>query len=512
MSATSSAVEPNRDSAGQPGPLPPNPTVRQVREASSAQGRWASLKTDPLWLTRSPLPLLSASMRGLGAPTLSPPGPRGLPLVGCTRAMRREPFEFFRRCTAEYGDIYRVPVPAGNLVVVNHPDYASHVMDDATGRYSMIGPFGIVPSLVGAAIPMLEGGKFRQRRRMLMPMFGRRHLARVADVIADEFVTRIDRWSAWAGTGQVVDLQHEIAQVTLPAFLRAMFSSSITEQEIRNTDVDLRTFMSLMAAPTLMSPRPKLLPWPGRTTAIKSMRRLWMLTRRLIRDRRTHPLDTPDLLSLLLDARYDDGSPLSERDLSMELMILMAGGYETVVASLSWTLALLLAHPQHLEKLYAEVDALDGAMPTPDDQPRLAFARACFDEGQRLQGHPLNPRFAMDDDVIGGYLIPRYSIVGPSLYSIHRDPRWWPDPEMYDPTRFTDESAVRARPRLAFMPFGSGPHHCIGTGMAYMNAQFLLALIFQRYRLSLLPGWTPEHHFNFSVTLKGGLPITLARV
>lgn len=501
-----------RQLAGQWGPLPMNPTVREVNETARAQGRFASLRHDPLWITRGSIPLASSVVRGVGSPTLTPPGPVGLPIVGSVLEMRREPFEFFRRCSQEFGDIYRVPFPVGgSIIVVNHPDYASQVMDDPVGRYSMIGPGQAAMGLIGAAIPMLEGEKFRQRRRMLMPMFGRRHLARVAEVIADEFVRRIDGWSQWANTGGVVDLQHAIAQVTLPAFLRAMFSSSITAQEIHETDVDLRTFMSLMASVTMMSPLPRLIPMPGRDTAPRSMWRLRRLTRKLIKERRRNPVDTPDLLSLLLEATYDDGSPLSERDLSMELMILMAGGYETVVASLSWTLALLLSHPDHLQRLYTEVDLLEGAVPTPEDLPKLAWAKACFDEGQRLQGHPLNPRFAMEDDVIGGYFIPQYTIVGPSLYSIHRDPRWWADPDAYDPNRFMDEALAKSRPRLAFMPFGSGRHHCLGTGMAYMNAQFLLSIIFQRYRLTLPGGWKPKHHFNFSVTIDGGLPVTLTR-
>ncbi|NGX10527.1 cytochrome P450 [Mycobacteroides franklinii] len=496
--------------AGKWGPLPMNPTVHEVNEIAKTHGRFESRGRDPWWITRGGIPLASSIARGVGSPALIPPGPVGHPMVGSVPEMRREPFEFFRRCAREFGDVYRVPFPlGGGIVVVNHPDYASQVMDDPVGRYSMIGPGQAAMGMIGAAIPMLEGDKFRQRRRMLMPMFGRRHLARVAEVIADEFVRRVDGWARWADTGHVVDMQHAIAQVTLPAFLRAMFSSSITEREIHETDVDLRTFMSLMASVTLMSPRPALIPLPGRESAPRSMLRLWRLTRRLIKERRTNPVETPDLLSLLLEATYDDGSRLSERDLSMELMILMAGGYETVVASLSWTLALLLAHPEHLRRLYAEVDSLHGAIPTPEDLPKLAWARACFDEGQRLQGHPLNPRFAMEDDVIGGYFIPRYTIVGPSLYSMHRDPRWWPEPDVYDPSRFLDEAAAKDRPRLAFMPFGSGRHHCLGTGMAYMNAQFLLAIIFQRYRLALPEGWKPKHHFNFSVTLDGGLPVTL---
>ncbi|SHY54122.1 Putative cytochrome P450 [Mycobacteroides abscessus subsp. bolletii] len=471
-----------------------------------------ALREDPYWPTRVSVPTILGAVRGVGRPTPLPPGPKGLPVLGSLLSLRRNPFEYMRRNATQYGDIFRVPLPLMDIVAVTHPDLVSAFMDEPTGRYSMVGPARLATHILGAAVPMLEGEKFRQRRKMLLPMFSRRHLARIGDIIADEFVKRVDLWAGWADRGQVVDLQHEIAKVTLPAFLRAMFSSTITEEEIHNTDIDIRMMMGLIGGGTLMMPMPNLLPWPGRQSAPRSFTRIHLLVRKLIRRRRETPADTRDLLDILLDARYDDGSPLSERDLAMELIVLIGGGYETVVASLSWTLALLLAHPEHLAALYDEIDALGGAVPTPDDLPRLTWAKACFDEGQRLQGHPMNPRFCMADNELGGYILPKYTLVGAPMYAIHRDPRWWPEPDIYDPTRFTDEAAVKARPRLAFMPFGSGPHHCVGTGLAYMNAQFLLAIIFQRYRLRLQPGWTPHHKFTFSVTVDGGLPITLSRV
>lgn len=481
-----------------------------------AEGRLSvvsSLREDPFWPTRRPIRAIRRTVNGKGRPGPLPPGPKGIPIVGSVIEMRREPYEFFRRNAAIYGDIYRVPMPLFDLVMVQHPDDVSAFMDDATGRYSMSASatplVQRVLGYVGAAVPFLEGDKFRQRRRMLMPMFGRRHLARVADVLAAEFVTRMDSWSRWVDSGEVVDLQHAISQVTLPAFLRAMFSSSISEQEIHETDIDLRTMMGLVGSGTLLMAPPNLIPWPGRDSAPHSMRRVRALVRRLVQDRRSNPTETVDLLNLLLEARYDDGSALSEPDLEMELIVLMAGGYETVVASLSWTLAHLLSHHDHLETLYREIDALDGAVPTPEDLPRLTWAKACFDEGQRLQGAPINPRFVMEDSEIGGYPIPQYSMLAVSLYSVHRDPRWWPEPDRYDPTRFTDEAAAKTRPRLAFMPFGSGPHHCLGTGMAYMNAQFLLTILFQRYRLALPKGWAPQHQYAFSTIVKGGLPVTL---
>jgi len=119
----------------------------------------------------------------------------------------------------------------------------------------------------------------------------------------------------------------------------------------------------------------------------------------------------------------------------------------------------------------------------------------------------------MEDGIeIGGYPVPKGSMLAASVYAVHRDPRWWPEPERYDPIRFVDSAAVKQRPRLAFMAFGSGPHHCIGTSLAYMNAQFLLAIIFQRFRLSLPPEWVPHRHLALSTTVEGGLPVTISRV
>ncbi|OHU12697.1 cytochrome P450 [Mycobacteroides chelonae] len=424
----------------------------------------------------------------------------------------RNPYEFLRVNAEKYGDVYRVPLPIHDLIVVSHPDDISAFMDDATGRYSMFGTTQWLFRWIGRSVPTLEGEMSRERRKMLLPMFGRRHLARVADVLSEEFVNRVDRWGQWADTSNPVNLQHEIARVTLPAFLRTMFSTSISDKEIHEIDVDVRATMRLGASYLLLSMPPNPLPFPGVQSAPHSLLRLVLQVKKIVRRRRDNPVQNPDLLSILLEARYDDESTLSERDLIAELIVLITGGYETIVAAMSWTLALLLKNPEHVARLYEEVDALGGNVPGVADLPKLNWAKACFDEGQRLQGAPLNWRFAMDENEIGGYPIPRRSVVATSLYVVHRDRRWWgEDPDRYDPMRFMDPEQVRARPRLAFMPFGSGTHHCVGTGMAYMNAQLLLATIFQRYRLAVPENWAPRHKFAFSTVIDGGLPVTLTR-
>lgn len=493
------------------------PADQRAGWASGRRAVLATLKDDPFWPTRKPLRATYSLATGRGRNRPIPPGPIGLPVLGSAIPMARDPFAFFQKCHERYGDIYRVPLPIHSLVMVNHPELTGYYMENTELKYSMTAPIQgrlaqLLISKLGSPVQALEGPRLRERRRMLMPMFGKRHLAHVSDTFAEEFVARVDRWAQWADTGKEIDLQHVLPSVTLPAFLRSMFSTAITEQEIREVDIDIRMGMRAIGSALFMMRPPGILPVPGTENAPRSLARIALLCRKLVKQRRANPTDKPDLLNVLLDARYSDGSPLTDGDLIMELIGLIGGGYETVVASLSWTLALLLAQPEHLTRLYSEIDALNGAAPTITDLPRLEWAKSCFDEGQRLQGGPINMRYAMVDDEIGGFPIPKYTMVGTSLYVVHRDPRWWGnDPNTYDPKNFHDKERVKARPRLAFQAFGAGPHHCMGTGMAYMNAQYLLAIIFQRYRLQLRPGWTPRHRFTFSTTIKDGLPVTITR-
>lgn len=450
----------------------------------------------------------AGSLQGQGLKHV--PGPTGRPWLGLLPEFRRDPFTLLRDLGEQYGDVVRLPMPVWNVVVVRRPDQVGQFMNDPT-TYSMYGPMErVVRMTMGSATPFLEGDVFRQRRRLIMPMFGRASLVELAGPIADEFTRRLDAWQAHADTGGQIDLQHEIAAVTMPAFLRAMFSITPTADEIAMLDYDLRSFMRLVSSLFFLNAVPNPVPLPGMNSLAKS---LWRTRRWIdahIQCRLAQSSKNNDLLQVLLDARYEDGTPISRKDVITECLVLIAGGYETVVASLSWTLALLAENPEPYARLIDEIDQLDGRAPTYDDLERLDWTKACFDEGQRLQGHPFHPRLALKDDVIDGCHIPKWSVVTVSMYALHRDPRWWDNPDVYDPMRFYDKEVVKARPNLAFIPFGAGPHRCVGAALAYMNAQFLLALIHQRFRVSTPTGWHPRHASTFSCTIQGGLPVTLS--
>jgi cytochrome P450 len=219
------------------------------------------------------------------------------------------------------------------------------------------------------------------------------------------------------------------------------------------------------------------------------------------------------MMQVILDAHSQDGTPISRRDASTEIMVLMGAGWESTAATLAWTLGLLPQNPQARQRLYDEVDRLGGEAPTYDALDRLQWAKACFLEARRLHSPPFLLRFAMIDDTIGGYRIRRGNLIVVSVYAMHRDSRWWGlDADSYDPMRFYDKDIVATRPNLAFIPFGAGAHRCIGAAMGLMSAQFLLAQIHQRFRVQIFPGWVPRPDPARSLPVKGGVPVVLTKL
>jgi cytochrome P450 len=423
-----------------------------------------------------------------------------------------DPFGYLRQLGNLYGDVYRLPWPLCDMVVVNHPDHVGHIMNCREGEYAnTIGPgAGVARLALGASMAMLDGEKFRHRRKLLAPMFGRRQLTKIATCLVDGFDKRLAGWDRFAESGEPIDLQQELPAVIMPAFMQAMFSAELTEAELHQLDTDVRTLVSAYAL-VFLEPFPRLLRESGSLAQAGLRVRRWVKQR--IDERLADRQSYDDMMQVVLDAHCQDGTTISRRDAIAEMMIMMGAGWESVASSLTSTLGLLPQNPQAQQRLYDEVDQLGGAAPTFDDLDRLQWAKACFAEGLRLQGPPFMLRFATVDDTIGGYRIRRGNLVGVSLYALHRDPRWWgPDADSYDPMRFYDKDVVAARPNLAFIPFGAGPHRCFGAAMGDMSAQFLLAQLHQRFRLEIPPDWVARHDPAVPWPVKGDVPAVLTKV
>jgi cytochrome P450 len=237
---------------------------------------------------------------------------------------------------------------------------------------------------------------------------------------------------------------------------------------------------------------------------------------RIIDERRRGGEDRGDLLSMLLLAEDEEGDRqgMSNEQVRDEAMTLFLAGHETTANLLAWTWYLLARNPEAERRLHAEIDAVleDGRAPTVDDLPRLRYAEMVVSEVMRLYPPAWAVgRRAVADHEAGGYHVPAGSLILVSQYVAHRDPRFWPDPERFDPERWTPEARGQ-RPQFAYFPFGGGPRRCVGEAFAWMEATLILATLAARGRMRLAPGRTAET--SPRITLRpgrGGVPVILER-
>jgi cytochrome P450 len=231
----------------------------------------------------------------------------------------------------------------------------------------------------------------------------------------------------------------------------------------------------------------------------------------MIATRRRCQQDTGDLLSWLLHARdAETGKGMSDMQLRDEVMTIFVAGHETTAAALAWTWYLLAKHPDVQRRLQAELTAvLGGRMPTSQDLQNLTYTRMVIAEALRLYPPTwVTARSPLADDEIGSYHISRHAVVLLSPYVLHRHPTFWERPAEFDPERFTPAPSPN-RPRYAYFPFGGGPRRCIGESFALMEAQLIVAMVAQAYRLHLVPGHPVEPQPLLTLRPRHGVLVTL---
>jgi cytochrome P450 len=234
----------------------------------------------------------------------------------------------------------------------------------------------------------------------------------------------------------------------------------------------------------------------------------------MIRERRrgaAGPAD--DLLAMLMEARdADTGQGMSDAELRNEIAVMMFAGHETTSVTLTWAFYLLSQNPAAEAELHAELDrALAGRPPAMADLPNLPYNRGVIEETLRLYPPAFGvTRQSIGADVFGGYRVPANAGVTLLFYNVHHDARFWPEPERFDPARFSPEQAAQ-RPAFTYLPFGAGPRQCIGNQFALAEAQLALATIAQRYQLRLLPGHPVKPNPVFTLRTSDGLPMTAER-
>jgi len=434
----------------------------------------------------------------------------GWPVVGVLPKLLRQPVEQLRSFPAA-GPVTRVRVGPRDVFFVNHPDLAHEVLAERGGDFvkAGLGKERMRP-LGGDGIALADGEQWARARRMISPLFARGRLAALADKMANTIDDHLSNWDEVADRDIEVDLSLEMAGLTLSVLSATMFSQSLDPAERDQLGRDWKAVMTWIQARVFTPGLPEWLPMPFERRGRQALHRIETQLNRMIAERGDGSADG-DLLDALVSAS-DDGYRFDDVELRDHAINLIFAGHETTAATVTWALVLLEQHPEWAEQVIDEVDRVLGdRAPAYEDTIRLEVTRAAWEEALRIAPPgTVSPRSALVDSVLGGFLIPRDSIVLINYVAVQSHPQFWESPDRYDPSRFLGPDAGPRRQR-AHMPFGTGPRACVGALMGTMEGVFVLAMVLQRFRLTLAPGSSMKATMRGTIHFKDGPRVLVRR-
>jgi cytochrome P450 len=413
-----------------------------------------------------------------------PPGPKGGPIMGVMRDFNRDQLKFIEHCRDEYGDVVWMRFLYVPAIFLYHPDEIEYVLVTNAKNFikSMSLRSNFFQRLVGNGLLTSQGEEWKRQRRLSQPAFHRERVASYGQVMADYATRLTEKWSE----GENRDIHRDMMRLTLEIVVQCLFSADVSS-DVDHVGATLKELVKPFASQaTLGWILNNRLPTPAHLRFHALARKIDRVVYRIISERRAAGEDKGDLLSMLLDARDEDGSQMDDRQLRDEVMTLFLAGHETTALTLAWSWYLLGTHPEVEKKFHAELDeVLGGRAATVADLSRLKYTEQIAKECMRLYPPAYGlGREAINDCEIGGYRVTAGTQVFMFQWATQRDPRFYEEPGSFRPERWTEDFIERL-PKYAYFPFGGGPRVCIGASFAMMEIILCLAAIGQKFRLEL---------------------------
>jgi cytochrome P450 len=414
---------------------------------------------------------------------------------------------------AKYGELFGIYVGDTVTYVVSSPELAHEILVARANEFHKAEMLRrSVGALIGNGLLTSEGDFWKRQRKLSQPAFHFQRIEKYGETMVQQTQDLLAKW----GAGEMRDIAHDMMGLTLGIVTKTLFNVNVRNQADRigglmHTVLEAANDSINQYYPVwerLFKTRQK------RTEA--AMDELLKLVEDIIAEHRKSGEDTGDLLSMLLAARDDDGSPgmpgtpMSERQLRDEVMTLFIAGHETSANALAWLLYLVSQHPEVEAKLMAEIATLNGKPPTMRDLPQLPYSEMVTKEVMRLYppagGATREP---LHDIELGGYRLPKGASIAISTYTMHRNPKYFADPLTFDPERFSPENEPKIL-KYAYLPFGGGPRVCIGNSFAMMEVRLVAMTILQRFKLSLASNQKVRAEQLFTIRPKGGLKMVVS--
>jgi cytochrome P450 len=437
----------------------------------------------------------------------SPPLRKGLPIVGVLPQFRKNPPVFLQSLLRDHGDLVHFRLGPQNIYLVSNPDWIKDILVTNQTNFTKSRFLERAKVLLGEGLLTSEGEFHRRQRRLVQPAFHRDRLVGYASAMVETTAHAREQWTS----GAQLDMAREMMRLTLGVVTKTLFSADVTSDadEIGNALTQVMILFDMVLMP--FSEWIEKLPLPSIRRFEKARDFLDKTIYGIIAERRASKEDKGDLLSMLLLAQDEDGlTGMSDKQIRDEALTLFLAGHETTANALMWAWYLLSQNPSAAEKFYDEIDrVLEGRLPTFDDLPRLKYTEGVFAESMRLYPPAwVIGRRAKTDCGIGQYTVPAKSILMISPWVVHRDARWFPEPEQFHPERWIEPDE---RPKFSYFPFGGGTRVCIGERFAWMEGVLLLATVAQQWRFKLVPGHPVSTAALITLRAKHGMKMVAER-
>ncbi len=442
-----------------------------------------------------------------------PPTAPGLPIIGNTIPFMTAsglPIDYMNETAARYGGLVHFKVAKQSFYLVSEPDLVHEILVKRVNEFrkNIVGDAKpkMLRRFLGEGILTADHEAWKPQRKVIQPLMHTKHIASYAATMARFGQKLVDLW----GESAERDIHADMMQVTMWIIAETMFGMDVTQTPIlAATAHDAQT----IAVADLKSPLPDFMTHGRDRQAVEINKVLTDLVQHFMEERRTHGNEgRSDLLSLLMETRDEDGNPVSDDYVRNNILTLFFAGHETTANTLTWTFRYLNENPDVVAKLQQEVDAvLGGRLPTLEDLPNLPYTLMVIKETMRIEPTVAAfPRFIGADTSVGDYQLQANSVIFISPYVLHHDPRFWSNPNTFDPNHFSAENEPNI-PKYAYLPFGGGPRVCIGNHFSMMEAQILLAVIISRYDLHLSSDKPVEPLRLITSSPEGGLPMRVER-
>ncbi|MBC8070605.1 MAG: cytochrome P450 [Deltaproteobacteria bacterium] len=458
------------------------------------------------------MPTPAATLDSARATPREPPRIAPRHPLGVWPQLREDPVKFLIGAARDHGDVVAFRIGPIQAVLLRDPEAIKHVMVDNNHNYDKATRgYDVLRRFLGNGLLTSEGDFWRRQRRIAQPAFHRKRIAAFAETMVADTLDMLDAWEPIASQGRTIDMSHEMMALTLRIVGKTLLSTDV--QDAADQVGAAVTTLNLWADAALDSILPIGFPTPSSQRANAAGKRLDAVIGKIIAQRRAGE-PGEDLLGMLMSTKdAETGESMTDKQLRDEVMTIFLAGHETTANALSWLFYLLSTHPEVERRVRAELDEVLGARPPAlDDLGKLQYLTMVIKEAMRLYPPAwIIDRHAIGEDEVLGYRIRKNSLVLLSPYVTHRHPGLWPNPEGFDPLRFTPE-AEESRARYAYFPFGGGPRQCIGNGFAMMEAQLIVAAVLQRFRPWLVPGHPVELGPLITLRPAHGLKMGITRV